>query len=1555
MGPVTGFRIANLRIPGKVAYPDVTVRLADGEHTVIGLENGGGKSTLLAFLIHVLLPAAIMFLPRRAQRRQKKQGQEKLIEHYIPGGEPTHAVLEFELPVTGLVSRYAPRTVLVGACMYKSAGAPASTKIEEFFWSARCVSSQLSLTDLPIRNQAGRLLDHREWRERLAALREAHPDAEINVFDHQNKWEEHLTANLKIDIGFVKSWLLSMNEDEGAADHVFTYGSAREFLNSLVGAIGPADVIENIKKDLATRAADADEMRVDRRRADLLGALVAQTELLAASAAELRTLEERRNTLVDCTLAARLRLSAAEKNATVRAETAHGRESVAEEEARTASSLALDAAAREAQGRLQLEQLREAETAAKLDEARITEIEHTTRVQSLKTTAVLAEIRGARARIKDIERLLAATNADAEPARLAASSAAQAWLGRVTADLEDLNTQISREGERATAAATKDTEATDERLAAARSIATAEAQLLALGAQLDDLDARLARAVSAGDLEAAQDPAELARTLHREAENLTGEAGGAQGRADSCTATLASLGRAARKLEGEIAQAEALAHTLKTAWQQAESDTADLIGALIGSQLLDLPDINLSDMHEMIGESLAAVIDSARTRQLDTAVQAAQARRAAQSLDTVRLLPPRPDVSALCETALSAPAHLSARSGWAYLAQMHPDTAAAFAHAHPHLADGIIVNAPQDLQGVIDLVAQHADTLTGPVAIALPAAFQSDATPPTVSVVLPHSAYWSREAGESLVARYLREDEAHQETLARQATRQESATRLREELTRWRQAVGPTGVADAARRHTAAETAAEALRLGRATIIAQEDAATAEHSAAVALHGQLTAAAHAAQARAQRLTDLGRELSARAGIRTHISQSSGHLAAATTAEKQAAAAQESARSEIKLAGERQVELAASIGELRTAHSQAAALCSTLVTDTDPIDPADQGHDRATLARIAGSRHAHWSGATDAPHLHAELDQFREQLQAYEAKISSTGADERADAQRLLETHPNRTAADFERDALEAERAKTAVVRETGRLESDLRTLKERVEQIAGEYKSLRRTIILAPDETATDIPAAETVAARLQQARTDAAAERQRHAEALERAKTTAADADERCTLLHATIRDLSTAAAPLLVQGPLTDAIDLTDREFDLPEDVDLPRDAPHHLRALTDSLAYESPLDALRASVTAALDQLGAEIDSATRARGIAERRTSTQLQHVEATLRDASEEIVAGDQLLHMLRRLPSAQLLSQAAKHHHDASNRHIAIAHHVLKFDERVQTTASTAAASINHLLRSARRTETDSLLPGTPAMGAWSGLPLLKLTGLDTLTRDQRQQAILSTLQDWFDPDRAERRPAFDADETIWTLLQAVTPRFTAKVLIPSHPLDPTHKPVERLAVETSGGEGVTVALILASLLAARRARDAGHKRTTLFLDNPFAKVTKPAFLRLARDVANSLGVQLIALTGIKDAGALTVFPALIELRVSHRQSANVVVPKDLDDERLQDLLREGTLFISATERDAADADDDDQLAWPVISSAQVRYADQMTLDILTDPDSPQGGPGGDA
>src|SRR5690349_10092441 len=130
MGPITGIRILNLRVRDKVAYPDVTMDLVGrhADHLVVGLENGGGKSTLLGAVYHVFVPDADDFLPRRAQKRQGKHGEPKRREDYVPGGDPTHFIVELDAPIpSGTLPLAGSPRILIGACLWKPAGAPAGT------------------------------------------------------------------------------------------------------------------------------------------------------------------------------------------------------------------------------------------------------------------------------------------------------------------------------------------------------------------------------------------------------------------------------------------------------------------------------------------------------------------------------------------------------------------------------------------------------------------------------------------------------------------------------------------------------------------------------------------------------------------------------------------------------------------------------------------------------------------------------------------------------------------------------------------------------------------------------------------------------------------------------------------------------------------------------------------------------------------------------------------------------------------------------------------------------------------------------------------------------------------------------------------------------------------------------------------------------------------------------------------------------------------------------------------------------------------------------------
>ena len=85
-----------------------------------------------------------------------------------------------------------------------------------------------------------------------------------------------------------------------------------------------------------------------------------------------------------------------------------------------------------------------------------------------------------------------------------------------------------------------------------------------------------------------------------------------------------------------------------------------------------------------------------------------------------------------------------------------------------------------------------------------------------------------------------------------------------------------------------------------------------------------------------------------------------------------------------------------------------------------------------------------------------------------------------------------------------------------------------------------------------------------------------------------------------------------------------------------------------------------------------------------------------------------------------------------------------------------------------------------------------------------------------------------------------------------------------------------SGGEQLTSAILLYCTLAQVRARARGATRkgtSTLILDNPIGRASRARFLELQREVARTMGVQLIYTTGVNDYDALRALPKIVRLR----------------------------------------------------------------------------------
>ena len=1520
MGPLTGMRLVNLRVRDKVAYPDVTIDLSGHDHVVIGLENGGGKSTLLSFIQHVFVPHAEMFLARRAQRRQKKEGREKRIEHYVPGGAPTHVIVELELPERQGRLGGSPR-VLVGACLHKEADAKADVKADEFFWSAHCVTDELTLDSLPLRSDRRRLWDHNEWRSWLDDKRTAVPAAQIVVHTRQGAWEQHLRDDLRIDVDFVRSFLTLMNEDEGAADHVFTYASSRAFLNSLVKAVANPATIDNLKKSLVGMRSDADGIRTDRRRERLLRDLITCTEPLAESAAELAHLSDRRTQFVDAVLAADVRTRTTMDLADKAASEASSERDRLEREARAADSRSRDTAAIETLARRQLAALELESSQNGLAKACTDADASRSRERTVAAAALLVALRNEQSAAEEVVRALESRRDDAEPLRSSAASATLAWLDLLNSAVGRVDKEIHQSEVDVTAAESVASAAADARTKTAGEIARFEEQIRQIDEEIARVDAKRDAAVRDGLLDDGQPLDDAAEAARGEVKRFRSEREQASAAAEAAQNELMQLSEKRTGLEVEATTLSIRRQDAQEAEESARNAAENLAAELGASGLIDLAPIVLDTQADAIRETLAAVITATRDAQIGAVVSAAEARRVTVAIDEGGLLPPRSDIEVLCARARKQ--RLGVRSGWTYLAQLPADIAQRYATTHPALADGIVVNIPGDLAATVELLRDARDHLTGPVVVAGPDAFESDATL-SGEVVLPDPGFWSRDAaGSQLNARNDAQRQAERQA-EECGERIEVAIKLDQQVRDWSMRFG-AGSIEAA--HAESEMLATQLR-EIATQIHEIDEERErlkrDRQAATDVVADLVRQLEAATERAVVLERLN-------GDAVRVSMLDDQREPLVEGRETAVSYQRDTEEEFarqtqaaKTARDRGEQLRSDRRDLGFDVAEAKSIAIQVAHDNDTIDHdvADVDHQQAKAA--AQTRYATWRGSISDPELEARLETHRQQVAEIDRKLTDEfEAKYRTLAHSVLEEDSSYTAADFNREKQRAREETDRLVHVVGRFEVEVEQRQKTLNEIEAETRRQRRAAQLEDAYITEDLERARVVAEEFGNARATALIARQSAEEQARLAVEEAVRTDRVHQALREIVRELARALQVLAAAGPVMELLDLTDREHSLDVSAALldGPDAAAQLVTHLDNSAEKENLAVLQEAV----NELTEAADALRRNLSEVETQTTGRLDAVEAVLRDADETIVAGDQLLQLLRRSGRRELLDRVTEYHRSASERHAVVSDHVAKFADRLAALAAEAYATIETLRREVNRTVRDSTLPETPTLGRWGGLPLLKLGGISTLTMEQRQTAIHTKLQEWFDPD-AKSRPDFDADATIWALLEVTTPRLTAKVLIPSDPLDPDHKPVDELALETSGGEGVTFALMLASLLASRRAANNGHASTTIPLDNPFAKLTKPTWLRLARDVATAMHVRLVLLTGMKDLGALSVFPALIQLRVSRRKNANVVAPVGIDDERLTHLVRDGTLYVSAVEWSAAASTS----GWPTMSAVEI-------------------------
>ncbi|MET7403547.1 hypothetical protein ABZS66_59750, partial [Dactylosporangium sp. NPDC005572] len=965
-----------------------------------------------------------------------------------------------------------------------------------------------------------------------------------------------------------------------------------------------------------------------------------------------------------------------------------------------------------------------------------------------------------------------------------------------------------------------------------------------------DLEAALTddRLPSAGDLEAA-----LAAGIDedREAEErLTGELPAAAARlADD---------RAAHERERSAVQASITELTHRRATLDAERTPllAEIDALATDPRLTALTERDSVDPvaeQRLLAEQLAEAIIAADRQRIQLAVADAEDDRAVQALGSARgLLPAALDLARAADVL--AAERIPATTGWHLLADaVPPDRWALAVTAAPHLVGGLLVHDPADLGRARDALEAAQLYPTSAVQVAPAAALHAAVGAPAPAadgfVLPPAPALYDRTAAAREADRRAAGRAGRGVRVQELLDARDHDLRLRDQLRLLAERCPPGH-----REHLDAEHARLTELLARAQARAAElDAERADLDE--------RAAAHAGQLRA--LAERRRVLATRLGVLTDLSRRAAE-ASALRAERDGLPAQRASCEErLALAEERERSAAAVVAAARADADRHRATLRGYRARVEELHRLADGPVPAPLPGLAAAQSAYeaadeaYARQSSGSAIEATANEITRRLDGLDRQVQQFTPDERTAAAGLAGTVDAADAEAVRRSTERAEQAHFAARADATRAETDAETAR----QSLSSHESARPS---PSDLAADDEPRDEDEAtswAEAHQERLDAAVQEEREARERVAAAERTAEAGRRRAA------DLRELAADL--RADLADEASTVDLVGAFDGDADEAREAARQARR---------SLQGAERAVSGARSQLHGEVHRMDRWAG--EERFAA----VTAEVRDRfrSEQSAA-------LSVAEAERLAAELATYRH-------ALAGELAAVDKDKHLVVTALCAEVREGLKTLQRAQHHAQLP--PGLADH----LRNRRFLDVGPRsnvDTTDATLRSRVERLVDRLVARQDPIPDGLALVWEATTAVVGRgnFVARVLKPSTELGEDRQPVELMS-KWSGGEKVTISLLLFCMLARLRAANRGGDVPglgVLPMDNPLGTANYVAFLDLQRRVAAANGIQLVFLSGLGDMRAVGRFPNVVRMRNAHHRGRNYaqVMARDLNDDQV--------------------------------------------------------------
>lgn len=543
--------------------------------------------------------------------------------------------------------------------------------------------------------------------------------------------------------------------------------------------------------------------------------------------------------------------------------------------------------------------------------------------------------------------------------------------------------------------------------------------------------------------------------------------------------------------------------------------------------------------------------------------------------------------------------------------------------------------------------------------------------------------------------------------------------------------------------------------------------------------------------------------------------------------------------------------------LATSASEAAALrerAAELPLDGTVAEPAE-GSLTALSERLVVAERLLESRISDTE-LRAELADAERRAARLKGEVERAGADAQRRARELADSPAGIDPQVLARGRREAKESYERALREQGEAATVEGQAAERLyaakEALSPRDHTREPALLdtLTPDDAAHGAALLERLA-ELRAARADDVADNARKLQ----------ESDARIATEAELLRELRAgrerlAVAPEHTRPPR--GASAADADRDAPGSGDLP---PWTRRV---DRVFEQVSDAVRA------------VDEATRAHTAARQALHDRVQAIAGVVAAADERIPRG--ITAPLR--GGERLAPEAGRLEAELRTRAGELDRTINELERHRQAILAQLTAVGADGVRKLDKVANATTLPRDPALGAWSGKQFARVKHR-VVTDDAERQRELGRVLDAAVAAQGKRRGLDLAFGATMALLQD---GLSVSVLKPHPQPDDQYHPIEVVGPEFSGGEELTIKLVLfCAVSAVRTAERAGRARGErragpLLIDNPIGTASRESLVDLQLRLARHLDAQFIPFTGLEG-----------ELNVTGRFAAAVALTNDKD------------------------------------------------------------------